>query len=194
MTRLQLITAIKQEARIKSGTNLDGYVGTVMDEILTDHCNKTRYSELLKLDEPITLVAGQQSYDLPTDYQNFSAFRYGQSATPSAFRVLPPIPATVKKTSSRGLPMYHQIVQGRKVSLWPYADVQAIDTLLVDYYVDPLSVFSADGDEFPVAKLQSTVKKETIARVQRFHASLPEAQAMAQDAQSSFNATQGADK
>lgn len=80
MTRAELRAAIKEEGRIKSATNLDLYVNNLMDEILRDHCNKTRYHELLSLDYPLTMIAGQSSYFLPPDYQNLSDVRFGQTA------------------------------------------------------------------------------------------------------------------
>lgn len=189
-TKAQLRDQIKQESRIKSGINLDPMVDVIVEEVMRDHCNKARYHELLVVNGVIAIVDGQQDYSLPANYQNLKDLRYGRGTSASVFRVLKEKPALIRKTSARGLPLYYEFIAGNKVSLWPYLDVLAVDSLIIDYYSDPVAFYIAEDDTFPVARLQSVVKKEVIARVQRYHSSVNEAQLMQQDAASSFTAAQ----
>lgn len=187
MTKAQLREAVKREARIKSGANLDTLVDEIIADILTDYCNLAQPNELLKEGIAITLVDEQQSYSLPDDYANLAVVRYGRGPDPTTYRVIKTQTATVAQTWSDGIPRFYRLVAGPKLSFWPYGRVVVADSLLIDYYINPLSVFDADDDDFPVPRLESTVKKEAIARVQRFHSSGEEANMTKGDALSSFN-------
>lgn len=191
-TKLQLREAIKREGRIKAGANLDALVDDIVADILRDYCNLTRQWELLKEGVVIPLVAGQQSYSLPADFMNMGVLRYGRGPNPSGYRVIDLQTENVSQTSTHGWPRFYRMIRGPKISFWPYANIVVADVLLLDYYIDPASIYVADGDEFPVAALESAVKKDAIARVQRFHSSLPEAQMTDRDSAASFNASNAA--
>lgn len=191
-TKAQLREAVKREARIKSGANLDTLVDEIIEDILRDYCNLTRQWELLKEGVAIPLIAGQQSYALPADYHNLGVIRYGRGPAPGKFRVIELQPDGLSQTYSQGYPRFYRLVSGPKISFWPYAAIMANDVLLLDYYIDPASVYVADNDPFPVNNLESAVKKDAIARVQRFHASTTEAQMTNADSAASFNASNAA--
>lgn len=192
-TKLQLRTAIKREARIKSATNLDQLVDDIVADLMRDYCNKGRYYELLQENVAITLIAAQQAYSLPADYQNLEVVRYGVGPNPTAFRILDPQPMSVKQTWSCGYPSFYRLV-GTKLSLFPYSAIAIQDQLLIDYYVDPASLYTSDGAEFPVSRLESAIKKDAIARVQRFHAADQDAQLTDADSHASYIAAQSASR
>lgn len=196
MTRLQLRNAIKREARIKSAANLDTMVDEIVTDILTDSCNLARYHELLVENVVIVLVAGQQQYSLPADYHNLATARFARgpvtTAVPGVYRELSPQPETVRQTFRNGNPLYYRLVRGSKISLWPYGSTLAADSLLIDYYINPMSVFATDADAFPVPRIEGAVKKDAIARIQRFHLSLQEGQLTDRDGAGSRNAGYGA--
>lgn len=193
-TKAELRAAVKREARIKSSNNLDSLVDEIITDILRDHCNKARYYELLKERVGISLVDEQQAYALPDDFQNLEVVYYGRGPNPTTTRIIDLQPASVKQTWFNGIPRFYRMVAGPKISLWPYGSILAMDQLQIDYYVDPASLFVDDSDNFPIPRLESAVKKDAIARVQRFHAASQEAQIMDADGQASFNAAQSATK
>lgn len=191
-TKAQLRAAIKREARVVTNANLDSLIDDIVADILRDYCNLTRQWELLKEGIPIVLVAGQQSYSLPADFQNFGVVRYGRGPNPTKFRVVEVQTENVMQGNARGWPRFYRLVSGPKISFWPYDSVVVADQLLIDYYIDPASVYVADDDIFPVASLESAVKKDAIARVQRFHSANQEAQMTDADSAASFNASNAA--
>lgn len=195
MTKAALREAIKLEARIKATDEWDDLVDQIVLEILTDFCNLARYSELLKERIAITTVDAQQQYSLPADLQNIAAIRYARGPIPTpntlSYREITEQNQNVRQTNSYGSPFWYRRIAGNKVSLWPCSDIKSTDSLVIDYYVLPESVFSADGDTFPISRLEGAVKKDAIARLQRVHASNPEAQMMQMDGSQSFNASRG---
>lgn len=189
-TKAQLREAIKREVRVKTSTNLDAMIDDIMADIMRDYCNKSRYYEVLLENVPVVLVKGQQAYTLPVDFQNMAAVRYGRGPSPTSFRRVVPQPEQVRQTFNSGYPMYYRLV-GAKISLWPYDAVVVADQLLIDYYRDPATLFTTEGSVFPIARLESAVKKDTIARVQRFHSAHKDAQMTDRDGEASFNAAEG---
>lgn len=188
MTKSELREAIKAESRIKTGATLDSLVDSIVADIITDYCNLTQPYELLKEGIEITVVDGQQSYSLPADFAALQTVRYGRGPTPIySWRVIAPQVASVAQTNQQGLPKFYRLVQGPKISFWPYGNFLATDTLVIDYFINPMSIYVADIDPFPVPRLESTVKKDAIARVQRFYSSSTESQMTAADGRASFN-------
>lgn len=193
LTKAQLRDSIKRETRIKSNDNLDQLVDDIVADILTDTCNLARYHELLQERIPITLVSAQQAYALPADYQNLETVRYGRGpAAPSAFRELKKQVEAVKQTFNNcGYPMFYRLTAAG-ISLFPFANVVDTDVLNIDYYVDPMTLYSTDGSVFPVPRILSVVKKAAISRIQRFHSADSEAQMTTGDTAGSFNASNAA--
>lgn len=198
MTRAQLRTAIKTESRIFKSTDLDGFVDSVVDDILTDACNKVRYFELFVPDVTIILVDATGQYSLPTDFQNIKELRYGvgplplNATTPNKFATLQIPNDNVRRTYTQGVPFFYFLSGANKVNVFPFRDLKSTDTLLVSYYKDPLSVFAVDGDVFPIPRILPMVKKMAIARVQRFHNADQPATMTQQDSNNSFvSATSG---
>lgn len=194
MTKVQLRDAIKREARVKTATNLDALIDEIVADIMRDYCNKSRYWELLSEGVAIALVAGQQAYSLPADYQNLEVVRYGRGPSPTTFRVIDPQPETVKQTWSGGVPRFYRLVRGPKISFFPFANIVVADVLTIDYYIDPATLYTTDGADFPIPRLESAVKKDAIARVQRFYAANVESQMTDRDSAGSYIAGESASK
>ena len=191
MTRANLILAIKREARVKNSTNLDTMIGEILDDVTTDYCNRQQHFELRKVDTAITLTAGVGQYALPADFNSIACVRYAlQASNFNNYRELRPKTATIKRTSPNGWPFYYFLSQGFEINIFPFNAVSSADSMLIDYFVTPLSIFSASGDEFPVPRLESTVKKEVIMRLEKFHNDNAGAQMVSQDANSSYQAGQ----
>lgn len=191
-TKAQLRATIKRESRILANANLDQLVDDIVADIMRDYCNLARYHELLLERVPITLVDGQQAYALPADYQNLAVVRYGVGpSTPAGYKELKEQTPTIRQTYSQGTPLFYRLV-ATGISLFPFGRVLATDTLSIDYYVDPASLYTDEGSPFPIPRLEGAVKKAAIARIQRFHSSDTEAQMTSGDSGGSFNASNAA--
>lgn len=198
-TKAELREKIKRESRIKTGATLDALVDDIVADILTDYCNLARYYELLKEGDEaaaITLVDHQQGYELPDDFNHLAAVRYARgpvSATvPGVYHVIIEQTDQIAQTYRGGYPRFYRLVAGNKISFWPYYDISLNDSLLIDYYIDPNSIYVDDADEFPVKRLEGAVKKDAIARIQRFHSDGQGAQMTNADSAASYNAARGA--
>lgn len=189
MTRAQLRTVIKTEARVKTGTDIDTFINDTMLEILIDYARKSHYSELLVIDTAITLVAAQQIYALPSDFMHMVELRYGVSATPTLYRTLVERNQFLQRRNSSGLP-YYFFIASDGLHLYPYDTIAVTDKLYISYYRSPKTLFDSDGKEFPIPALESTVKKSTLARVARFSADLKGEASIRQDAVGSFISSQ----
>lgn len=192
MTKAQLRTAIKREARVSANTNLDSLIDSIVEDILRDYCNKSRYSEVLLKDVPITLVASTSNYALPVGFQNLKSVRFGIG--PTALRYYPLREATenVSRFSNYGYPMYFERIAGPGIFIYPGDSIRTTDTLQIDYYADPVSLYSLETDVFPIPRLESAVKKDAIARVQRFHSANNDSQLTDGDSKGSFIAAESA--
>lgn len=195
MTRANLILAIKRESRVKNSTDLDTMISEILDDITVDYCNRSQCYELRLVDQPVTLIAGVGQYTLPVDFASIGLVRYSPQTLPNnlpylyAWRELTPMTDVTKRTFTGGLPLNY-FLSGNKINLFPYAGVLVTDSLFLDYFIKPLSIFTLDADEFPVPRLEATVKKEVIMRIDKFHADLQGAQMDSQDAKSSFGASE----
>ena len=195
-TKAQLRTAIKREARINSSTNLDSMVDDIVADIMRDFCNKTRYYELLATDTVITAIAATGTYSLPVGFQNLSEIRYatattGQIASSLHYRTLIQKTDVVKRFSVVGYPMFYRLASAGKINIFPNSLIAATDSILIDYYIDPATLYTTDASEFPIPRLEGAVKKAAIARVQRFSGAIAETQLTDKDADASYVASEG---
>lgn len=190
-TKAQLREAIKRESRIQTNANLDQLVDDIVADILRDYCNLARFHELLLERVVITLVAAQQAYALPADFQNLAVVRYGVGPNPTAYKELKLQTETVKQTFSQGRPLFYRLTKAG-ISLFPFGCILVTDVLSIDYYQDPATLYVGEDDLFPIPRLEGAVKKAAIARIQRFHSSDSEAQMTSQDSGGSFNASNAA--
>ena len=192
MTRTQLIDAIKREARVKNSTDLDTMIGEILDGILSDYCLKADYYEMLKTDITVTTIAATGQYALPADFQKIKEIRFAIGSSPVNWLQLLPRTDTVRRTYSAGRPYFYFMSTGNKINIFPYDGILTTDQLKIDYYILPSSVFSTSGHEFPIARIQEAVKKETVARIERYHNDNQGDQLTSQDATTSFVAAQSA--
>lgn len=192
-TREQLRELIKQESRIKKSTDLDTFVDSVMDDILLVACQRARYFELFKFDTAITLIDEIGQYDLPDDFLTFKCLRFGLTATPTRMWTVVEKQDQFYRVTNAGYPKFF-FLSGTQFNITPFTSVKATDTLLLDYYINPLSIFAADEDEFPVPRIMPMVRQMAVARVSRYHNDQAETQGASNEAERDFIATQGAPK
>ncbi len=188
-TRTQLIAAIKREARISNSTNLDPMVDDILNDVTRDYCNRAFNFELLQTNQAITPIAATGSYALPAGFFGLKEIRYGIGAVPTSMRQLKLRTPVVRRMGNTGYPFFYYLSAGPNLNIFPYSAIVSTDTLQIDYYVDPITLFTSGSANFPVPRLEAAVKKEVIMRLDKFHAEDQEAQMGSQDAASSFNAS-----
>lgn len=191
MTKAELREAIKTEARVKTSTNFDDFIDSLIFEITRDHCNKARYSECLVLDAVIAPVNATGVYDLPADFQNIHELRFARGPVASYWHPVLPLNTLQRRRSIVGYPRNY-IITGLQLNITPYDAILATDFLSLSYYADRMVVFSTDPDDevFPIPRIESLVKKEVVARMQRVHLDFASGDRMGKDAASSFVAAQ----
>lgn len=171
-TLAELRAQVKEEARVKGADNLDGFINTLINELLVDYAQKNRYFEFLVTNYPITTLAATSGYNLPTDFMSMRLVRY-RTAT-GYTRTLHPRSQFVN-TPRGSTPGYYEN-SGNQLMVYPVDDLQAGDTILVDYYKVPDTL--ADADIFPVPRLVPTVKLAAITRVLIFNNEMAQAAAL----------------
>lgn len=160
LTLATLRDQIKVESRVKGADNLDSFIDNTINELLLEYAQKNRYFEFLVTNSPITTLAETGSYDLPEDFMNWRLVRFKQTPT-GYIRTLDNRSAFVNTPAGRH-PRYFEVV-GDQIQIFPYDDVPAGDTILLDYYKIPETLVSADP--FPIPRLQPSIKREVIHRV-----------------------------
>jgi len=79
------VNLIKIEAKVKGSDNLDTWIKFTVNELLLEYCLQKKYYELLVTNYPITTVAAQESYTLPTDFNFVELVRYQRTSSSSVF-------------------------------------------------------------------------------------------------------------
>lgn len=171
-TLAELRAQVKEEARVKGADNLDGFINTLINELLVDYAQKNRYFEFLVTNYPITTLAATSGYGLPDDFMSMRLVRY-RTAT-GWTRTLHPRSQFVD-TPQGSTPRYYEN-SGNQLMVFPVDDLLAGDTILVDYYKVPDTL--ADADIFPVPRLVPTVKLAAITRVLIFNNEMAQAAAL----------------
>jgi hypothetical protein len=191
MTKAELREAIKQEARAATSTNLDDLIDQIVTEITRDYTNKSRYEEAFIFDAEIICIDATGIYDLPEDFQNIEEIRFGRGPDATYYKRLLTGNTQIRRRSIVGYPLYFFLSSGRKINLHPYDAILATDSLLLSYWSDVTIAYNtSDDNEFPIPRLESVVKKDAIARIQRFHLDFPSSDRMSKDAGSSFIAAE----
>jgi len=186
-TKAQLRAAIKLEARVKVASNLDTMIDTLMAEILTDYGNRALYREVLTLNSPLTLVDAQADYALPANFQHLSQARFSVQGT--TFYPVIEFNQGQNRISTVGFPRYYAL-SAAGITLFPSSLIVTSNTFFLDYYRDPASLFVADGDNFPIPRLESTIKKAVMARLVKYMQNFKELPSAKADESDSFTASQ----
>lgn len=172
-TLAELRNLIKIESRVKGADNLDGFIDALLNELLLDFAQKNRYFELLVTNSPITTTLAGGSYTLPTDFMSMRMIRFRMENTGSV-RTLNLRSQYIE--SARGtMPKWYELA-GNELVIFPVDDLQAGDTLLLDYYKVPDTL--EEADPFPIPRLLPTVKLTAIARVLIYNEQMASAAAL----------------
>lgn len=163
---------IKTEGRVKGSDNLDTFIDGIVNELICDYAQKNRYFELLVTNVPVLTTLNNGIYTLPNDLIALRLIRYRNA---NGFtRTLNPRSPFIESANGKS-PRWYDLV-GNSIEIFPFDDVPAGDTLLLDYYKLPQTL--AAGDVFPIPKLLVTVKLEAIHRVLIYNEKLQSAAAL----------------
>lgn len=183
MTLLEILTTVKQEARVTS-IELDDWIKSVINEIYRDYCRNNEYSELLVTNLEIPITADEQSqFDFPVDARKIVAVEFMSTTALDSWRPLK-LRNTYDLPFQVGYPNWYYIAN-QKVEVFPFRSITTDSKIRVTYRRLPTPL-TADADEIVVDALNSVVKKETIARVVRYHSDTQKASDFVQDAQRSY--------
>lgn len=163
MNRTAYIASIKRESRTV-GTDLDTFIGELIDSKLDDMARIYDYDELIVRDESITVVDETGAYDAPDDF--LRALQVYFSTDEDNWVPLDRLPsqyASAYRTSS--YPLWWRY-ESNKIKVYPYQDLLASSHFLkVDYIIKPSTLFAEGEDEFPIPSIQEEVRLEIIARI-----------------------------
>lgn len=162
----QLIDDIKQEGRVKGSDNLNISILSLINECLLAHTETERYSKFLLIDVPITLVAGQGTYELPEDFQNIRTVYWWRDGQPVNARTLREKGDFIERSRDGREPKWYELTAD-SITVFPYSDVKLTDHLTIDYWKQPDAL--VETDKFPLAKLYPVIKREVIARLHTFN-------------------------
>lgn len=171
-TFTELVDQIKQESRVKGADNLDGYIGNVINELLLTYAQNNRYFEFLVTNTPISTIAATSLYDLPADFMNMRLVRYKTAS--GYIRTLNPRGQHIE-TANGSRPRWYDLA-GSKLVIFPYDDLPANDTILMDYYKIPDTLSGATP--FPVPRLVPSLKLDAVHRVLIYNQQLASAAAL----------------
>jgi len=168
-TLAELREDIKVEARVKGSDNLDSWIDSLVNEILTSALQNKRYFEMLVLNEEIPTVAETDAYDLPDDFMAIRAVRYVTASGSS--RSLNDKNHYVQIPRGRS-PRYYEVIGENSIIISPILDMPDDDTISIDYYRYPETL--TEEDEIPVPKLIAHIKQKAIARTLNYNKELQE--------------------
>lgn len=164
---------IKQEGRVKGSDNLDGLIDAIVNELLLEYAQKNRYFELLVTNYPVTTIAETGSYALPNDFMAARLVRYKVERT-GYIRTLNKRGGFIE-TAVGHQPRWYELA-GNEIIIFPVDDLEADNTILIDYYKVPSTL--TDSDTFPISRLVPTIKLEAITRVLIYNEQMASAAAL----------------
>lgn len=168
---------IKIEGRVKGSDNLDSFIDGVVNELICDYAQKNRYFEFLVTNQVIPTVLNTGTYALPSDFIAMRLIRYKNA---NGYTWTLNRRSEYIETARGKSPKWFDLA-GSSILIFPFDDVPAAETLLLDYYRLPQTLVSASV--FPVPKLLATVKLEAIHRVLIYNEKLQAAAALRGEAQ-----------
>lgn len=177
-TLAQLRELIKIEARVKGSDDLDSWIDALVNELLANYAQNGRYFEFLLTNQPVTTTLNNGTYALPDDFIAMRMIRYQENSNSRYIRTLNPRPQYIE-TARGQRPRWYELA-GSSILIFPFDDVPANDTLLLDYWSFPQTLINASV--FPVPKLLTPVKLEAVRRTLIYNQQLEAAQILKGDA------------
>lgn len=180
----ELRELIKKEARVKGSDNLDDFIDSLVNEILCNYAMAKRYFEFLVVNQSVTTTLNNGSYSLPARLIALKSVRYKETNS-SYIRTINPRPSYIENANGQ-IPKWYDVA-GTNLEIFPYDNVPAGDTLLLDYWQYPATLTASTV--FPIPRLVNPVKMDCIKRVLIFNKDLQEAEAFRAEAANLANTT-----
>jgi hypothetical protein len=170
----QMVADVKTEARNSGNVELDGFIESLINEILAHYTALNTYPQMLKKDAQLNLTLATEAIALPTDLQHldgkniryFCANEVQQTPYFNGRQL-----QKYDKYRNAELGWTTQFIrQGNQLLLSPYDCIATEDYLLIDYWSMPVTLAVAQTPlcVFPIVELIEVIKKECIARVTNF--------------------------
>lgn len=165
ITFLEIIEAVEQEGRITNG-DLRPMVKRIINEINADKCRRGNYQELIINNEVLAITTEAQSYiPFPVGFDRLIALDFSSNEGISWWRIEEQ--NQYRAPYTQGMPRWYYRASGG-IYIYPFSEVAPNCRVQITYYKAPAKMV-LDTDVLTVEDLYSTIVKETIARVLRYH-------------------------
>jgi hypothetical protein len=165
MNLAELRDLIRAEAGLQGLDEYTSLIDAILNQELQATTGKAKYEELRT---SVVLTAtgdGQNSFDLPNDFQLLASADFHRSGDDPAHGYdLAQGKQTGYQTSIDGAPRFYSIL-GRSLRVYPFTGLYLGDYINFDYYKRPVLVL--DADEFPIPSLEKSIQQLVMARLLR---------------------------
>jgi hypothetical protein len=188
-TFLELLTKVKNEARVKSSTDLDDWIKSVINELIKTHgLGEERY-QLVVSDYAFTITTDKQSqFALPVGFAKEIDVQFSPYSTSSDDYWYPLHPRNqFRFPYTYGSPKWYD-KRGANIHIFPYSEVRTGANRLRMTYRKYPTILVNDADILEVPELENTIVLEAVARVARYHKS-PEGEMYIRDSQRANSAS-----
>lgn len=169
-TLLELLTRIKNEARVKSSDDLDDWIKSIINERIRDNTNGiVRYQMVVK-DVALTIASDKQSqYTLPVGFVKPVHVEFSPYNSTDMDHWYPIHPANeYRQPVTEGLPRIYELA-GNSLYIRPYSLIRAGEHRLRMTYRKRPTTLTLDADVLEVPELEDVIVQEAVARVARYH-------------------------
>lgn len=165
MNLAEMRDLVRAEANLQGLNEYTVLIDSIINQELQELTQKSNYDVLRETVVFTASVDGENSFDLPDDFQRISTLDYLPTGnTPPCGYSLSRGTKDNYLTNTQGYPKYFVTLQ-RKLQIYPYTSFFINDTLSLAYYKKPVLVL--DTDEFPVDSLIKSVQQLTMGRLLR---------------------------
>lgn len=190
MTINRFYDLVRHESGLEGTLKGNGFIRECIFEILRDLTAVDLMQECYVPDTDVTAIGvAQRIFSLPTDYQHLAEDSVRFIPAGNLDKIYFLFESNRNNFTNAGPAARYQIVQNA-IQIFPYQNVAIGDKVRIDYYgAIQDSIDWPDTGPFPIANLESTVKKECIARLKRVLGK--DASVMEADANRSFARSKG---
>jgi hypothetical protein len=180
-TRLEIRTAVKDEARVKTGTQLDTMIDRIINDVYTELCENAEYDELFVPEATLTITSDEQTtFTLPADFRQLAYVEFsttGDAWSRLVKRNVYSLPLT------QGYPRWF-FTSSLGLTIFPYTSILTTHFVRIAYWKRPPEL-SADNSPILVQALYNPIVKRVLDRIFRYHQDEKSARVFRQDAMES---------
>lgn len=174
---MEIRTAVKEEGRVKTSSNLDSMIDRIINDVYIELCQNAEYDELFVPDAALAITADQQTvFAKPADMRQLAYIEFSTDnehwdrlVKRNAFSL----------PHHLGFPRWF-FVNANGIQIYPFSNTLMSHFFRVAYWKNPPIL--ASGDPILVGSLYNSIVKRTIDRILRYHQDEKSARVFRQDA------------